>query len=220
MAPRSGRMMGKRGNASSTSLVGSAARAIPHPAPAQNRICVARIGAAVGTRGEVRLWSFTSDPQAIAGYGILESADGARRFEIEGLRPGKGFFVARLNGIADRSAAEQLSNIDLYVPRERLPEPDEDEFYHADLVGLDAHDPRGNRIGTVVAVHNFGAGDLLEIAPSNGGETALVPFTVATVPKVEIASGRIVIDPPPGMLDAALSGPDDARTASKAQRGR
>jgi 16S rRNA processing protein RimM len=220
MAPRNGRMMGRRGNASSTLLAGSATRAAPHPAPARNHVCVARIGAAVGTRGEVRLWSFTSDPQAIARYGVLESADGARRFEIEGMRPGKGFFVARLKGIADRSAAERLCNIDLYVPRERLPEPDKDEFYHADLVGLDAHDPRGNRIGAVAAVHNFGAGDLLEIAPSNGGETVLVPFTVATVPKVEIETGRIVIDLPPGLLDPAISAPADAHAASKAQRGR
>ncbi|MFZ1893990.1 MAG: ribosome maturation factor RimM [Rhodoplanes sp.] len=164
------------------------------------RVCVARIGAAHGTRGEVRLWSFTADPLMVADYGPLESADGAR-FEIAALRPGKGFFIARLKGISDRSAAERLNNVELYVPRERLPEPDAaEEYYHADLIGLSAVDARGTALGTVVAVQNFGAGDLIEVLPSGGGETVLLPFTEAVVPVVDVAGGRLVVHAPEELL--------------------
>jgi 16S rRNA processing protein RimM len=173
----------------------------------KDRVCVARIGAAHGTRGEVKLWPFTAAPEAVSEYGPLETADGARAFEIEALRPAKDFFVARLKGVTDRTAAERLRNTDLYVPRERLPAPDPDEFYHADLIGLDAEDTAGKALGTVVAVHNFGAGDLLEIALAGGGETVMMPFTAAIVPVVEMARGRIVVDAPPGLLE-----PDAAET--------
>ena len=161
----------------------------------KNRICIARIGAAHGTSGQVRLWPFTAEPQAVGGYGPLETADGARSFEIEALRPAKDCLIARLKGVTDRSAAERLCNLDLYVPRERLPVVQHDEFYHADLIGLAVEDAGGKAIGTVVAVHNFGAGDLLEIAPASGGETVMLAFTAAVVPRVEIAAGRIVLDP-------------------------
>jgi 16S rRNA processing protein RimM len=164
------------------------------------RVCVARIGAAHGTRGEVRLWSFTANPLAVADYGPLESADG-ERFEIEALRPGKEFFIARLKGIADRSAVERLSNVELYVPRERLPEPDAaDEFYYADLIGLTVVDTEGAALGRVAAVQNFGAGDLIEVAPIAGGDTVLLPFTEEAVPVVDIAGGRLVIRAPEGLL--------------------
>jgi 16S rRNA processing protein RimM len=159
-----------------------------------DRICVAQIGAAHGIRGEVRLRSFTEDPMAITSYGPLESEDGARRFEIEALRPSKDLFVARLAGVNDRNAAEQLTNVKLYVSRERLPPAAEGEFYHADLVGLAAVTPDGASLGTVTAVHNFGAGDVIEIKPENG-ETLLVPFTDTTVPEVDIAGGRMVVVP-------------------------
>jgi 16S rRNA processing protein RimM len=162
----------------------------------KNRVCVARIGAAHGTAGEVRLWPFTTRADAVAAYGPLQTADGTRAFEIEDLRPGKDFLVARLKGIADRAAAERLRNTDLYVPRERLPVPEPDEFYHADLIGLRAEDTAGTAIGVVVAVHNFGAGDILEIAPAAGGDTAMLPFSAAAVPSVEIVAGRIVVDMP------------------------
>ncbi|MGB7097345.1 MAG: ribosome maturation factor RimM [Xanthobacteraceae bacterium] len=159
------------------------------------RVCLGQIGAAHGLGGEVRLRSFTSDPQAIAGYGPLETEDG-RIFEIEAMRPAKDHFVARLSGICDRNAAEQLTNVKLYVPRERLPKPDEaDEFYHADLIGLTALDPGGRRLGTVIAIHNFGAGDLIEVRPQSGGKTELIPFDAAHVPVVDVAAGRIVISP-------------------------
>jgi 16S rRNA processing protein RimM len=160
---------------------------------ARDRVCVGRIGAAHGVRGEVWLQSFTADPLAILHYGPLESEDGARVFEIEAARPARDALVARLKGIADRTAAERLRNTDLYVARARLPAPEPDEFYHADLIGLTAAHPDGAVIGTVVAVHNFGAGDLIEIRPTQGSSTALVPFTAATVPQVDIAGGRIVI---------------------------
>jgi 16S rRNA processing protein RimM len=172
----------------------------------KNRICVARIGAAHGTRGEVRLWPFTATAEAVKAYGPLETADGTCVIEIEALRPAKDFFVARLKGVADRAAAEQLCNIELYVPRERLPTPKPGEYYHADLIGLGAQDVAGKTIGVIVAVHNFGAGDLLEIAPAAGGKTVMVPFTETTVPSVEIATGRIIVDLPKGLLELDTPG--------------
>ncbi len=161
-----------------------------------DRICVAQIGAAHGIRGEVRLRSFTQDPMAITAYGPLESEDGTRRFKIEALRPAKDHFVARLTGVPDRDTAEKLTNLKLYVSRDRLP-PIEDDgtFYHADLIGLSAVTPDGAALGTVTAVHNFGAGDLIEIKPAGGGEPLMVPFTDAAVPEIDIAAGRIVVVP-------------------------
>jgi 16S rRNA processing protein RimM len=160
------------------------------------RICVARIGAAHGVKGEVKLWSFTADPAAVADYGPLESEDGSRRFEIEAMRPAKDHLVARLSGVRDRDAAERLVNTRLYVARERLPAPEPGEFYHADLIGLRAESRDGAALATIVGIHDFGAGDLLELRPLGGGGTVLMPFTALTVPVVDIAGGRIVIDPP------------------------
>jgi 16S rRNA processing protein RimM len=166
------------------------------------RVCLGQIGAAHGVRGEVRLRSFTSDPAAITAYGPLETEDG-RVLEIEKLRPAKDHFVARLSGIRDRDAASALTNAKLYVPRERLPRTeDPDEFYHADLIGLSAVDRAGKTLGAVVAIHNFGAGDLIEVRPPTGGDTELVPFDTVHVPEVDIASGKIVIDPPDGLFKA------------------
>ena len=160
-----------------------------------DRVCVAQIGAAHGIRGEVRLRSFTEDPMAITSYGPLESEDGTRRFTIEALRPSKDHFVARLAGVNDRNAAETLTNLKLYVSREKLPPAAEGEFYHADLVGLAAVTPDGASLGSVIAVHNFGAGDMIEIKPDSGGETLLVPFTDTTVPEIDLAAGRMVVVP-------------------------
>src|SRR4030088_567073 len=146
------------------------------PAQTRERICVARIGGGRGVRGEVKFWSFTADPAAVAGYGPFETADG-RLVEIETLRPAKEFFVARLNGIADRDAAERLRNVELFVPRDRLPDTaGTDEFYHADLIGLAVVDAAGGALGTVAAMHNFGAGDLIEVRPAGRGGTVLVPL--------------------------------------------
>jgi 16S rRNA processing protein RimM len=173
----------------------ASAPADPPPARAGKQICVARIGAAHGTTGEVRLWPFTGDPKAVGRYGVLETTDG-RTIEFESIRPTKGFFIARIKGVADRNGAEGLRNVDLFVPRDRLPPPAADEYYYADLIGLAAADTQGRAIGTVIAIHDFGAGDLLEIVPPGGGETMLLPFTAAVVPEVDIAAGRIVLDPP------------------------
>jgi 16S rRNA processing protein RimM len=160
------------------------------------RICVAQIGAAHGLRGEVKLRSFTENPAAVASYGPLESEDGTRIFEIEDLRPAKDHFVARLSGIDDRAAAERLTNVRLYVPRDRLPPVEDDEtYYHADLVGLAAVTPDGAPLGTVTAILNFGAGDVIEIKPAEGGEPLMVPFTDASVPAVDVAAGRMVVRP-------------------------
>jgi 16S rRNA processing protein RimM len=164
------------------------------------RICLGQIGAPHGLRGEVRLRSFTSDPQAVAGYGPLETDDG-RIFQIESLRPAKNHFVAKFAGVENRGVAEQLANVKLYVPRERLPEPAQaDEFYHADLVGLAVVDRAGQKLGTVIAIHNFGAGDLIEVQRAAGGSTQMLPFDETNVPAVDIIAGRIVVDPPRGLF--------------------
>jgi 16S rRNA processing protein RimM len=165
-----------------------------------DRILVAEIGAAHGTRGEVRLRSFTQDPLAVKDYGALESEDGARTFAIERVRPAKDCLVARIAGVTDRTAAEQLRNTKLYVGRDRLPAPADEEFYHADLIGLVALAADGSELGKVVAVHNFGAGDLIELQPAAGGPAVMLPFTVASVPVVDIAGRRIVVDPPDGLF--------------------
>ena len=158
------------------------------------RICVARIGAAHGVRGEVKLWSFTEDPAAVASYGPLETEDGTRRFEIEALRPAKDHFVARIAGIGDRDAAERLCNLKLYIPRTRLPKiEDRDTYYHADLIGLDAVTPDGVQIGTVHALHNFGAGDIIEIIPVGSGDPLMLPFNDVTVPKIDLEAKQIVL---------------------------
>jgi 16S rRNA processing protein RimM len=178
------------------------------------RICLGQIGAAHGVRGEVRLWSFTADPEAIAAYGPLETEDG-RVVQIKSLRAAKDHFVASLKGISDRAAAERLTNVKLYVARERLPEPSEpDEFYHADLIGLAVVDRDGAIRGTVVAVHNFGAGDLIEVKPTEGRITQLLPFDEATVPVVDLTAGRLIVEIP-----SPLAGLRRAEAATAAQAG-
>ncbi|MBG0801426.1 ribosome maturation factor RimM [Methylocystis sp. H4A] len=165
--------------------------------PAKGRVLLGRFGAAHGVRGEVRLQSFTSDPLAIAAYDGLTDKSGTRNFRLRALRrQGKDMLVAQVEGVDDRAGAEALNRIELYVAREMLPAPEEDEFYIADLIGLRAETPDGEAIGVVVAVRNFGAGDILEIAPAAGGESLLYPFTGAVVPVVDIAQGRVVITPP------------------------
>src|SRR5262245_46767280 len=149
-----------------------------------SRVLVAQIGAAHGLRGEVRLWSFTEDPLAVKDF-LLESEDG-RTFTVEALRPAKHFLVARLAGVSDRTAAEALCNCKLYVARERLPQPEADEFYHADLIGLVAVAADGSALGTVLAIQNYGAGDVIEVKPARG-DTVLVTFTDSVVPTNDVA---------------------------------
>ncbi len=169
-------------------------------------ILVGRFGAAHGVRGEIRLRSFTEEPRAIAGYGPLLDATGARRFDIEALRPVKGdLFVAKLRGIATRSAAEALGNLELFVPRAALPSLAAEEFYLADLIGLEAVTGDGARFGRIIDVHDYGGGPLLEIVPAAGGDTLLLPFTKEIVPLVDLETARIVVVPP-----VVVSGEEDA----------
>jgi 16S rRNA processing protein RimM len=175
---------------------------------AKDRICVAQIGGAHGICGEVKLKSFTADPMAVKNYAPLESEDGGTSFEIEALRPGKGYLVARLRGVCDRNAAQRLTHVRLFVRRERLPAPAAEEFYHVDLIGIRAVTTEGHEIGTVQAVHDFGAGDILELRLTESGATIMLPFTEAFVPGVDIAGGRVVVDPPPE-LQAATGGSDE-----------
>jgi 16S rRNA processing protein RimM len=159
------------------------------------RICIARIGAAHGVRGAVKLWTFTDDPLAVKAYGPLATKDGTRKFEIATAREAKGHLVATLKGVATREDAERLNGIELYVARDRLPATDENEYYHADLIGLAAVNAAHEPLGRVIAIHNFGAGDIIEIAPSQGA-TMLLPFTNAVVPSVDLKGGRVVIELP------------------------
>jgi 16S rRNA processing protein RimM len=175
-------------------------------------IPVGRFGAAHGVRGEVRLKSYTDDPLAIAGYGPLRDKAG-RSYEIAAARPAAGssspdMLVVRVDGVTTREAAEALNNLEVSVPRDRLPEAEEDEFYHGDLIGLSAATVSGEPFGTVIAVQNFGAGDLLDVARP-GGRTVLIPFTKAAVPEIDVKGGRLVVDPPAGLLDEDKAGDGD-----------
>jgi 16S rRNA processing protein RimM len=158
-------------------------------------ICIARIGSAHGVRGAVKLWTFTDDPLAVKSYGPLTTKDGARQFEVTQAREAKDHLVATLKGITTREEAERLNGIELYVARDQLPATDDDEYYHADLIGLAAVNAANEPLGRVIAIHNFGAGDIIEIAPPQG-TSLLLPFTNAVVPTVDLAAGRVVIELP------------------------
>ncbi len=164
------------------------------------RVCVGAIAGAYGVRGEVRLKSFCAVAEDIAGYGPLESEDGTRRFEITLTGTIKNGLSARLSGVAQKEAADALKGVRLYVDRDRLPEAGDDEFYHADLVGLEVVDTGGRALGRVKAVVNHGAQDILEVTGPDLPAPALLPFTRAAVPTVDIARGRIVADPPEGVF--------------------
>ena len=156
-----------------------------------------RFGAPHGVRGELRLQSFTGDPLAIADYGPLTDKSGKKTFTLLNLRPqGKDMLVVRLKDVDDRDGAQALNGVELYLARDKLPAPDPDEFYLADLEGLRAETTTGAVIGRVVALRNFGAGDILEIAPATGGDTLMYPFTKAVAPIIDLAGGRIVVEPP------------------------
>jgi 16S rRNA processing protein RimM len=162
----------------------------------QDRLLVGVFGAPHGVRGEVRLKSYTADPMAIASYAGLTDESGQRRFKITSARPVKDdLLVVRVEGIGDRTAAEKLTNVAIAMARDALPAPDDEEFYHADLIGLRAETAEGERLGTVANVLNYGAGDILEIRP-DAGEALLLPFTRAVVPVVDLNGGRVVVAPP------------------------
>ena len=168
----------------------------------KERICIGTIAGVRGLKGEVRIKSFTAVPDDIAAYGPVSTEDGERTYRINVTARVKGLIIARLDGIDDRDAAEALKGTRLYVPKSVLPKPGDGDYYHADLIGLKAETEDGDALGTVKAVHNFGAGDIIEIAaapgggPGEGKEDLMVPFTAELVPEVDLIEGRIVVAPP------------------------
>ena len=173
------------------------------------RVCVAAVAGAHGVRGLVRLKTFTEVPEDCAAYGPLSSQDGSRIFKVELQGRHKALLLARIEGVSDRDQAEALRGTRLYVERAALPEPEQEgEFYHADLIGLAAEFRDGSALGRVRAVYDFGAGDTLELTGTPDGKPLMVPFTLAVVPEVDIAGGRLVVDPPPGLLDGGEAAVD------------
>jgi 16S rRNA processing protein RimM len=163
------------------------------------RVLLGRIAAAHGIGGDVLVHSYAADPADIAAYGPLSTGDGARQIELKVLRVTAKGVIARVSGVTDRNGAEALKGVQLYVDRARLPKTGEDEFYQADLVGLAVEDEAGNALGTVAAVANYGAGDLLELRLKDKRATELVPFTQAFVPVVDFERRRVVVRlPAPG----------------------
>lgn len=159
-------------------------------------LMVGRVAGAFGVRGEVRITTFTEDPMALARYRALSRKDGAPGLTITGARQVKGGIIARAKEIETKEQADALRGLQLFIAREALPEPDEDEYYLADLIGLAVESPQGEPIGKVKAVQDFGAGDLLEITPAEGGATFWLPFTKEAVPEVRIAEGKLIAVPP------------------------
>ncbi len=175
---------------------------------AARRILVGIAGAPHGVKGELRFKPLTDEPLAVKTYGPLETEDGRRRFAVLAARLQGDMVVLKLDGVADRDAAAALTHAKLYVPRERLPAPLGGEFYVSDLIGLSVEDESGALIGEVLSIQNYGAGDLIEIGRERQ-DSALVPFTEAFVPKVDIPAGRIIIAPPDGLLDDEAENHDE-----------
>ncbi|WP_172292259.1 ribosome maturation factor RimM [Pseudoruegeria sp. HB172150] len=165
-----------------------------------DRICVGAFAGSFGVKGEVRLKSFCADPEAIADYGPLWSEDGKRQFALNLTQSIKSGFAARVDGIATKEQADTLRGVRLYADRDALPDLPDDEYYHADLIGLEVRDTGGALLGTVKAVLNHGATDLLEVTGAGLKEPVLLPFTLAIVPTVDLSAGRIVADPPEGLF--------------------
>lgn len=165
-------------------------------------LCMGLIGAARGLKGEVRVTSYTDDPTDLGSYGPLFTADGSRSFTVQVVARAKNQVIARIAGITDRDGAETLRGTALYLPREALPAAADDEFYLADLIGLAVETVGGENLGRVTAVDDFGAGPVVEIDGGARG-AVMLPFSDAVVPTVDLASGRMIVDPPTGLLDAA-----------------
>ncbi|MEQ8601772.1 MAG: ribosome maturation factor RimM [Marivibrio sp.] len=177
------------------------------------RLLIGTIGAAHGVRGLVRVKSFTEDPGDLTAYGLPTDRSGAPvRLQIVGET--KGQMLARIEGVADRTAAEAWRGVDLYIERASLPAPEEeDDFYHADLLGLPVEDPSGATLGVVRAIHDFGAGDVLELATPDG-DVRWLPFTKAAVPTVDLAAGKLIADPPAEVGDPEAPETADGETPS------
>ncbi|MDB5479332.1 MAG: rimM [Caulobacteraceae bacterium] len=170
-------------------------------------ILVAQAAGAFGVKGEMRITAFTEDPAALLRYGTLKREDGSPALTLTGGRIAKGAVIARASEVETREEAQALRGLRLYIDRAILPEPEEDEYYLADLVGLAVRSPAGEAMGTVKSVNNFGAGDLLEIAPGDGSPSWWAPFTREVVPDVRLAEGLIVVDRPPEIKAKEDDGP-------------
>lgn len=166
---------------------------------ANDRICVGAIAGSFGVQGEVRLKSFCAEPEAIGSYGPLWTEDGSQSFKVKLTRNVSGGLGARLSGIATKEQADAMKGVSLYADRDRLPSLPDDEFYHTDLIGLTVQDTGGAVIGTIRAVHNHGAGDLLEILGPEMKTALLLPFTLANVPTVDLKVGKVIVDLPEGL---------------------
>ncbi|MCI2400685.1 ribosome maturation factor RimM [Aliiroseovarius subalbicans] len=166
----------------------------------QDRICVGAIAGAFGVKGDVRLKSFCAEAEAVAEYGLLWSEDGSQSFEIILNGPIKNGFSARISGVSTKEQGDALSGTRLFADRSALPSLPDDEFYHADLIGLAVFDTGGKELGRVTSVENHGAGDFLEIQGPGLKNGALLPFTHDAVPTVDLASARIITDPPDGVF--------------------
>lgn len=159
------------------------------------KVCIGVIAGPHGVKGQVRLKSFTADPADVAAYGPVTDASGVRAFRLEIAGTARNLLIARIEGVADRNAAEALRGVELYVDRAALPEAETDEFYHADLIGLSVRTADGAPFGTVVALYDYGAGDMIEIRLVGGG-TDLLPFNKTVVPEIDLENGFVVIAPP------------------------
>jgi 16S rRNA processing protein RimM len=180
----------------------------------EHLVQVGVITGARGIRGEVWISSYTADPAAIADYGPLFDAAGGNPLNVRIVQAAAGGRVAaRVAGVADRSQAEALTGRALFAPRTAFPAPAEGEFYHADLIGLRAIDESGAPVGSVIALHNHGAGDVIEIAPDDG-PSFMLPFTRTAVPRIDVAAGEIVVELPDGWLDASAPPVDDAEAGN------
>ena len=168
-----------------------------------NLILVAQVSGAFGVKGEIRVTAYTDDPMSLLAYSPLRNADGAPTLTLTTGRAVKGALIGRAREVETREQAESLRGLRLYIDRADLPSPDADEFYLADLVGLAARSPDGKALGAVRSVHNFGAGDLLEIIPADGAASWWAPFTRAVVPDVRIADGLLVVIRPSEIEDEA-----------------
>ncbi len=164
-----------------------------------DRICVGAFAGSFGVSGEVRLKSFCAEPEAIAGYGPLFTEDGTASYTVKLTRPVAGGLGARVSGVVTKEQADALKGVSLYADRARLPNLPDDEYYHSDLIGMQVLDTGGVVLGHILAVHNHGAGDLLEIEGGGRSNALLVPFTMAVVPTVDLASRRVIVDMPEGL---------------------
>jgi 16S rRNA processing protein RimM len=189
----------------------------PSKLPASPRVCLGVITKAHGLRGEVRIRSYTEDARAVAAYGPVTDEAGSRSMTIKILGPLNGGVTARIEGVKDRTGAEALKGTKLYVPRSALPDPGDEEFYHCDLIGLRAELVSGGELGTVSAVHNYGAGDVIEIARPGRKAPVLLPFTRAAVPVIDTKTARIKVDLPEGILGTRDDGDADVPVAASGE---